>query len=339
MAKQQELTYEQIISEVRNKEYRPIYFLMGEESYYIDKISDYILDHVLTEDEKEFNQTILYGKDVDIRTVINTAKRFPMMSERQVVVIKEAQNIKDLDELLFYAQKPLKSTVLVFCYKYGKLDMRKKFALEVAKVGLVYESKKIYDNQVPAFISSYLKNKKVGIEEKAIRMIADFLGTDLSKIVGELDKLLITKPADLNAITPDFVEKNIGISKDFNNFELLDALVQKDALKAHRIAQYFEQNPKNNPLVVTLTVLFNFFSNLMLYHYLPNKSQSVVASELKVNPYFVKDYVLAAKNYSGMKTFQVIALIRTYDAKGKGIDNGSASQGELLKELIVKILH
>jgi DNA polymerase-3 subunit delta len=338
MAKQ-EFTYDQIISDLKNKQYKPIYFLMGDEPYYIDKIADYILENVLTEDEKEFNQSILYGKDVDIRMVINTAKRFPMMSEYQVVVVKEAQNIKALDDLLYYAQKPLSSTILVFCYKYGKMDMRKKYAAEVAKAGVVYESKKLYDNQIPSFITSYLKTKKIGIEEKAVSMLTESLGNDLGRVVGELDKLLITKGTDVKTITPDLVEKNIGISKDFNNFELIDALTKRDVLKANRIVLYFAQNPKNNPLVVTMTVLFNFFSNLMLYYYLPDKSQGNVASELRISSFFVKDYQLAARNFTGVKTMEIIGLLRTCDAKGKGFGNVSASQEDLLKELIYKILH
>ena len=338
MAKK-DTTYEEIISDIRNRQFKPIYFLMGEEPYYIDKISDFILNNVLTEDEQEFNQTILYGKDVDIRTVIDTARRFPMMSEYQVVVVREAQNIKSLDDLVFYAQKPLLSTILVFCYKYGKMDMRKKYASEIAKIGVVYESKKLYESQIPAFIANYLRNKKVAIDEKAVIMLTEFLGNDLSRITSELDKLLITKPADAKSITPDLVEKNIGISKDFNNFELLTALIKKDALKAHRIVHYFEQNPKNNPLVVTLTVLFNFFSNLMLYYYLPDKNDNAVASALRITPYFTKDYHAAARSFSGVKTMQIIGLIRTCDAKGKGVDNSSVSQGELLKELVCRILH
>ncbi|MDR0872295.1 MAG: DNA polymerase III subunit delta [Prevotellaceae bacterium] len=338
MAKK-ETTYDEIMSELRNRHYSPIYFLMGEEPYYIDKISDYILETVLTADEREFNQTVLYGKDVDIRTVINTAKRFPMMAERQVVVVKEAQNIKNFEDLQFYAQKPLASTVLVFCYKYGKPDMRRKFISEVAKVGTMFESKKLYDNQIPTFISSYLRNKGVSIEPKATMMIAEFLGADLGRVVGELDKLLITKSADEKVITPDLVEKNIGISKDFNNFELQAALINRNVLKANQIAHYFEQNPKDNPLVVTLTVLFNFFSGLFLLYYLPVKSPSAIAAELKINPYFTKDYELALRNYPAKKVMDIIALIRTCDARGKGFGNPSASNGELLKELIYKILH
>jgi len=338
MAKK-ETTYEEIISELKNRQFRPIYFLYGEEAYYIDKISDFILENVLTTDEREFNQTVLYGKDVDIRTVINYAKQFPMMSEYQVVVVKEAQNIKSFDDLQFYAQKPLNSTILVLCYKYGKPDMRKKFMTEVAKTGVTFESKKLYDNQIPTFIANYLRNKSVSIDTKATMMIAEFLGADLGRVVSELDKLLISKPANTQMITPELVEKNIGISKDFNNFELQAALINRNVLKANRIVHYFEQNPKDNPLVVTLTVLFGFFSNLFLYHYLPNKSPGTVAAELKINPYFTKDYELAARNFSGIKTMQIIALIRECDARGKGFGNVSASQGELLKELIYKILH
>jgi DNA polymerase-3 subunit delta len=338
MAKK-ESTYEEILSDIENKQYKPIYFLMGEEPYYIDKIADFILDNVVPEDAREFDQTVLYGKDVDICSVINYAKRYPIISEYQVIVVKEAQNIKSFDDLLYYAQKPQTATILVFCYKYGKVDMRKKFVSETAKTGIIYESKKLYESQIPAFVKSYLAKKGVSIEEKAVLMITEFLGSDLSRIVGELDKLLITKPAGQKTITPDLVETNIGISKEYNNFELTNALVKKDAMKAQQIAHYFARNSKDNPLVVTLTVLFNFFSNLMLYYYLPNKSEGIVASELKISPFFVKEYQLAARNYSGVKTMQIVGLIRTYDAKGKGIDNNSVSQGDLLKELISKILH
>ena len=338
MAKK-EYTYEQIMSDLKAKQYAPIYFLMGEEPYYIDKIADYILENTLTPDEQEFNQTVLYGKDTDIRTVINCAKQFPMMSQYQVVVVKEAQNIKSFDDLVFYAQKPQMSTILVFCYKYGKADMRKKFISEVAKIGVIFESKKLYENQIAPFVTNYLKSKNTAIDTKAVAMITEFLGNDLGRIVGELDKLLITKPTDVKSITPELVEKNIGISKDYNNFELLAAIIKKDVLKANHIVCYFEQNLKDNPLVVTLTVLFNFFSNLMIYYYLPNKSDLAVASELRITPYFAKDYHTAARTFSGVKTMQIVGLIRTCDAKGKGIDNSSTSQGELLKELIYKILH
>ena len=338
MAKQAN-DYQSILSDLKQKKYKPVYFLMGEEPYYIDMISDYILDNVLEESEKEFNQMVLYGNDVDVKTVINTAKRFPMMSPYQVVVVKEAQNIKNLDELSFYLQKPQPSTILVFCYKYGKPDGRKKFVTEIDKTGVLFESKKMYDNQVPTFIVNYLKEKGVSIDPKATQILADYLGTNLGNIVNELDKLVIGKPAGMNAITPELVEKNVGISKDFNNFELLNALTTKNIFKANQIVFYFEQNPKNNPLVLTLTVLYNFFSNLMVYYYLPDKSQGAVARDLGVNPYFVKDYQAAARNFNGWKTMEIISLLRTYDAKSKGVENASAPDGELLKELVYKMLH
>ncbi len=337
MAKQT-TDYQSILSDLKQKKYKPVYFLMGEEPYYIDVISDYILNNVLDESGREFNQMVLYGNDVDIKTVINTAKRFPMMSPYQVVVVKEAQNIKNLDELSFYLQKPQSSTLLVFCYKYGKPDGRKKFVTEIDKSGVLFESKKLYDNQVPAFITNHLKEKGVAIDPKATQILADYLGTNLGNIVNELDKLVIGKPAGTNTITPELVEKNVGISKDFNNFELLNALTNKDVFKANQIVFYFEQNPKNNPLVLTMTVLYNFFSNLMVYYYLKDKSQGAVARDLGINPYFVKDYQTAAKNFNGWKTMEIISLLRMYDAKSKGVEN-SASDGELLKELIYKILH
>ena len=312
---------------------------MGEEPYYIDVISDFIQDNVLNDTEKEFDQTILYGKDVDISAVINAAKRYPMIGTHQVLIVKEAQLIKDWDNMVHYLSKPLRSTILVFCYKYGTPDRRKKWVQEIAKTGVVYESTKLRDYEIGAWITRYAKNKNVAIEEKAIEMLSEYLGTDLNKLVNELDKLILTKPANMPRITPELVEKNIGISKDFNVFELQSALINRDVLKANRIILYFADNKKANPLVVVLTQLFNFFSNLMLYHYLPDKSQGVVASELKINPYFVKDYQKAAQAFGAWKTMNIISSIRETDARYKGIDNPSASEGDIMKELIFKILH
>ena len=339
MAKQTRHTVTSILSDLRNKKYFPVYFLMGDEPYYIDLISDYILENVLTEQEKEFNQTVFYGEDTDIRTIINTAKRFPMMADKQVIVVKEAKSLKKIDELLFYLQKPLDSTILVFCYKDGRLDMRRKISTEIAKKGILFESKKIRDYQVPDFIKSYLKTKQVMIEEKATRMLVDFLGESLTKIVNELDKLLITMPKNERVITPELIERNIGISKDYNSFELIDAIVKKDHLKAHRIVQYFKENTRNNPLPLTLSAFFYFFSNLMVYHYLPNKTQQAVASKLRVHPIQVNNYQEAARNYSAMKTFQIISLLKHYDAKGKGVDAPPSQKDELLSELVLKILN
>jgi len=335
----QETSYEQILTDLRKKVYSPVYFLMGEEPYYIDVLSDFIQNNVLNETEKEFDQTILYGKDVDINVVINAAKRYPMMGTHQVLIVKEAQLIKDWDNLVHYLSKPLKSTILVFCYKYGTPDKRKKWVLELNKVATVYESSKLRDYEVGSWISKYCKSKNVAIDEKAAAMLSDFLGTDLSKLVHELEKLVLTKPAGMQSITPELVEKNIGISKDFNVFELQAALINRDVLKANRIIHYFSENKKANPMVLVLAQLFKFFSELMLYHYLPDKSQGAVASELKINPYFVKDYQKASQVFGAWKTMNIISFIRDTDSRYKGIDNPSTDEGDLLTELIFKILH
>jgi DNA polymerase III subunit delta len=335
----QETSYEQILTDLRKKVYQPVYFLMGEEPYYIDYISDFIQNNVLSETEKEFDQTILYGKDVDINTVINAAKRYPMMSPYQVLIVKEAQLIKDWDNMVHYLSNPSKSTILVFCYKYSTPDKRKKWYQEVTKIATVYESVKLRDYEIGAWITKYCKSKNVAIDDKAVAMLSDFLGTDLSKLVNELEKLVLTKPADTQRITPDLVEKNIGISKDYNVFELQAALINRDVLKANRIIQYFSENKKANPMVLVLAQLFKFFSELMLYHYLPDKSQGAVASELKINPYFVKDYQKASQVYGAWKTMNIISYIRETDARYKGIDNPSTDEADLLVELIFKILH
>ncbi len=310
-----ETTYEEIARELKNRIYKPVYYLMGEESYYIDRISEYIAQTVLNENEKEFNQTIVYGADTDIATVINAAKRYPMMSKYQVVIVKEAQNIKNIEELVYYLQKPLDSTILVLCHKHGTLDRRKKLAAEIEKVGVLFESKKIKDAQLPGFISSYLKRRSVEIEPKASEMMAEFVGADLSRMAGELEKLIITLPRGQKRITPEQIERNIGISKDYNNFELRNALVAKDVFKANQIIKYFEENPKTNPLQMTLSVLFNFFSNLMLAYYAPDKSEQGIANQLGLkSSWQSKDYMVAMRKYSGVKVMQIIGEIRYCDA-------------------------
>lgn len=338
MAKQN-TSYEQIIASIRNKDFHPVYLLMGEEAYYIDLLSDYIQNNILNEMEREFNQTIVYGKDTDMLSVINAAKRYPMMSPYQVVIVKEAQHIKSWDDLSFYLQNPLKSTLLVFCYKHGVPDKRKKWVQDVAKNGVVFESNKLRDYEIAAWISRYAKEKNIQLNEKAQIMLSEFLGTDLSKIVNELDKLLLVLPPDSNEITPQLIERNIGISKDFNVFELQVALINRDVLKANRIVKYFAENKKANPLVLVLGQLFNFFSNLMLYHYLSDKSQMAVAGELKINPYFVKDYQKASQVYNAWKTMNIISCIRETDARSKGVGSVNSDDGDLLKELMFKIMH
>lgn len=339
MAKQ-EYTYEGIIRELQAKQYRPVYYLMGDEAFYIDKIADYIIDNVLTDTEKEFNQTILYGADVDAATIINSAKRYPMMSEYQVIVVKEAQAVHNMEELVFYLQKPLQSTILVLCHKHGSLDKRKKLAAEIEKVGVLYESKKLKEAQLPAFIAAYINQKGFDIDQKATAMLAEFVGTDLSRLVGEMEKLIITSSKNSTKITPEQIEKNIGISKDYNNFELRSALVEKDVLKANKIVKYFEENPKTNPIQMTLSLLFGFYSNLMMAYYAPEKSEQGIAAFLGLkSSWQAREYMAAMRKYSGIKTMQIISEIRTTDAKSKGVENSSLSDGDLLRELVFKILH
>lgn len=334
------MSFEQIVSDLKNKIYKPIYFLSGEESYYSDIITKYIQDNALSETEKAFNQTIIYGKDTEISTVINTAKRYPMMANYQVVIVKEAQNIKDIDDLVHYASNPLKSTILVINYKYKTLDKRKKLYKVINDNCVLLESKKLYDNEVPQWINAYLRNKNRTIDPGAGMLMTEFLGNDLSKIANELDKLIITLPDGEYNITSAHIERNIGISKDYNNFELHKALTQKNVLKANRIVNYFSQNPKDNPLTLTLSSLYHFYSKVLIYHFIKNKTDKRnVALALKVNPYFVSDYENAAKKYNPKKVVEIIALLREYDLRSKGYNNVNTPDGELLKELVYKILH
>lgn len=335
-----EITYEEIVRNLKNRVYAPVYFLMGEEDYYIDRIAEYITDTVLNETEKEFNLSVIYGADTDLPSIINAAKRYPMMSEHQVIVVKEAQNLRNWEDFSYYLQKPMPSTILVICYKHGTLDRRKKVTAEIEKTGVLFESKKLKEAQLPGFISSYLKRKKVDIEPKATELMAEFVGTDLNRMAGELEKLIITLPAGERRITSEHIERNIGISKDYNNFELKNALIAKDILKANQIVKYFNDNPKNNPLQVTLSFLFSFFSNLMLAYYAPDKSDQGIATQLGLrSAWQAKDYSIAMHRYTGVKVMQIIGAIRTCDAKSKGVENSSQSDGELLKELVFFMLH
>ena len=332
------MNYKEIISSISNKDFHPIYFLMGEEPFYIDKISDYISDNVLESQEKEFNQSVLYGKEVDIAQIIAEAKQFPFGATHRVVIVKEAQNIKNIDELESYLDNPQPSTILVICYKYKKLDKRKKFTKSLAKKALLFESKKLYDNKVPDWITKYLSEKGYKIEEKASFMLAEFLGTELSNISNELDKLMVIVKKE-EKITANIIEKNIGISKDYNIFEFQQALGKKDVLKSNQIVNHFSANPKAHPLVVTLGMLFSFFQKIMTYHCLSDKSRNNVAVELKITPYFVQQYSSAARYYSQNKLFDIFTLLKVYDLKSKGVNNTSTVDGDLLKELVYKILH
>lgn len=327
----------QIVNDIKKENVKPIYFLMGEEPYYIDKISEFIEDTVLDESEKGFNQMVLYGRDVSIEDIVSNAKRFPMMAERQVIIVKEAQDLsRTIEKLTSYAKQPQPTTVLVFNYKYKKLDKRKALYKALADAGVVFESKKLYENQVGDWIRRVLSGKNYDISPKAAQMLVEFLGTDLSKIDNELNKLRIVLPEGTQ-ITPEHIEENIGISKDYNNFELRKAIGERNILKAYRIAKYFGDNPKDNPFVVTMALLFNFFSQLLHLHGMVDKSPRNVASALRINPYFVNEYLTASRNYPMKKVSATIALLREYDVKGKGVGSNAVSQGDLLKELLVKI--
>jgi len=326
-----------IVNDIKNGNIKPIYFLMGEEPYYIDRLSDYIDQNLLSEEEKGFNQTVLYGRDVSMEDVISTCKRYPMMAERQVVIVREAQDLsKTIDKIESYAENPMPTTVLVICYKYKTLDKRKKVTKLLEKNGLVYESKKLYDNQVGEWIKRVLSGKGFTIEPKASAMLVEFLGTDLSKINNELEKLQIVLPKG-SIISAKHIEENIGFSKDYNVFELRKALGERNQLKAYQIAQYFAENPKDNPMVVTTSLVFGFFLQLLQYHGLKDKNPKNVASVLKVNPYFLKDYDVALRNYPMKKVSQIVATLREIDVKSKGVGANALSQHDLLKEMLVRI--
>ena len=333
------MTFEQIIQELKQKKYRPIYFLMGDEGYYIDEITNYIANNVLSEEEKGFNQSILYGKDVETTEIIHAARRFPMMSQHQVIIVKEAQNIAKIEDLEVYANNPLHSTILVVNYRYKTLDKRKKVYKSLAKNGVIFEAKKLYDNQVPQWINSYLNNKGKTIEPKASVLLTEFLGSDLSKIAHELDKLELAIGSSTQQITAAHIEKNIGVSKDYNNFELQDAILNKDIAKANKIILAFGKNPKAYPIQVTTSTLFGAFQKLLMIYYTPDKSERNLATVLKVHPFLAKRYLTGARHYPARKVVQIISLIREYDMKSKGFGSATTESGELLKELIFKIMH
>lgn len=341
MPTKQGVTFQAIMQDLKNRNFAPFYLLMGEESYYIDTISDYIASHVLLPEECDFNQTICFGSDVTAVQVTDMAKRYPMMAEFQVIIVKEAQNIRSLEALEGYLKKPVKSTILVWCHKNGKIDTRKKVIGLAQAMGVVFESKKLRDYQLPEFIQNYLKSKKATIDPKSCQMIANHIGSDLSRIVSELDKILIYLPNDNRRVTPDIVEKEIGVSKDFNAFELRNAIVSKDIFKANQIIKYFDNNPKAGSLYSFLPLLFSFFQNLMILHYTPNKSsEQDIARALDLNSTWgIKDLITGLKNYSARKTMDIISKIREVDGKSKGLDNPYTSAGELMKELIFYVLH
>jgi DNA polymerase III subunit delta len=340
------MTASEIINDFKKRRLKPLYLLHGEEPYFIDLISDFAEQNLLSAAEKGFNQTVLYGKDTDIMTVLGAAKRYPMMSDYQLVLVKEAQDMrggkegddkKGMDPLLSYLENPLPGTVLIFCYKYGKFDKRKKTYKAIEKNGLVFESIALYDNKIPEWIEDYAAGKGYKTDQQASAMMAEYLGNDLSKIANELDKLMLNVPA-AQTVTVKHVQDNIGISKEYNVFELQSALGRKDPFKVNQIINYFAANPKANPIVLVMANLNSFFSKVLLYHYVKEKPSQNLAAELGVKPFFVKDYEQAARSYNYGKTMQIISLLREYDLKSKGVDSNDGP-GELMKELMFKILH
>lgn len=343
------MTAAALLNDLKSRKFKPVYLFHGEEPYYIDLFGNYIENNLLSEGERGFNQTVLYGRDTDIITVLNAAKRYPMMSEYQLVMVKEAQDLKlgkdgdddkkSSDPLLSYLEKPVPTTILVFCFKHAKFDKRKKTYKAIEKNGVVFESSTIYENKVPAWIEDFVREKAYRIQPRAASVMAEYLGNDLSKISNELEKLMLNIQKG-HEITAEDVQNNIGISKEYNVFELQDALAKRDPLKANRIIDYFAANPKTNPIQMVLGALQNWFTKILKYHYIGDKTPSNLAKELGVNPYFVKDYETAGKSYNAWKVMEIISYLREYDLKTKGVDaTGNTTDGELLKELVFKIIH
>ena len=332
------MDYNKIIRDLKNKVYHPVYMLCGDEEYFIDKISDYIEDHVLNEGEKEFNQSVLYGIETDVLDLVSEAKRYPMMAAYNVVIVKEAQALKNIHELERYTEHPSPSTILVLNYKHAKPDGRKNYVKQIKKQGVFFESKRLYENQLPAWIASYLSEKKVAITPKATQMLIAYLGTDLSKISNEIDKLLIGLK-DGEPIDDEQIEKNTGISKDYNVFELNNALGSKDVLRANRIVNHFGKNEKEHHLAMVLPMMYRFFSQLLLYHTVSREDNNTKASVVGVNPFFLKDFQNASRNYPVKKIARIISYLRDADLQTKGVKGSGATQHDILKELVFKILH
>ncbi len=332
------MTYDQILSEIHKKQFAPVYFLTGEEPYFIDMISDTIENEALDEADRAFNQIVVYGRDVDVETIANHARSFPMMGDRMVVIVKEAQDVRDLESFEAYLDTIPDTTLLVFVYKYKKFDKRKTLAKKIEKKGVWFESKKLYDSNIPAWIQNYLKGEGYSITPKAMQMLSDYLGTDLHKIANELRKLIIALPKKKSIDEAD-VERNIGISKEYNVFELQNAIGSRDVMKANRIVNYFGDNGKDNPLLVTAISLYGYFTKLIKLHQTSNQSQGNLASVLGVNPYFVRDYQAAARNYPPATCIRCISILREYDLKSKGYESGDVSEKDLYREMIFKLMH
>ena len=336
------ITYESVMHDLQQRKFRPVYYLMGDEPYYIDKISDWIAENVLPPEGRDFDQTVLFGSDVNASQIVDAAKRYPMMSEYQVLIVKEAQNVKNAEALEKYMKAPMPSTILVLCHKNGTIDGRKReYVKAIQQAGILFESKKLRERDLPGFIERYLKAQEASIDTKSTQMIAEAIGADLSRLTGELDKVLLSLPEQDRRVTPQVVEDQIGVSKDYNAFELRDAIVNRNIEKANRIIKYFDENPKAGGLYALLPMVFNYFQNLMLAFYCPQKgSQEALAKWLDMkSPWGARDYLTGMQNYSGMKVMQIISKIREIDAKSKGLDNPNTPPGELMKELIFFTFH
>lgn len=340
MASPAQSTFSSIKNDILQRRFKPVYLFMGEESYFIDVLTNLLSETVLTETEKDFNMLTFYGADSDVNLIIASARRFPMMADYQLIIVKEAQLLEKLELLNLYVKKPMPSTILVINYKYGTIDKRKALVKSVQDTGVLFDSKKLYDNQVPGFIQSWFKEKNITIDEKSAQMLTDFIGNDISKLIPQLQKLEVSLPEGERRISAGLIEKNVGISKDYNSFELKNAIISKNILMANRIVDYFDKNPKENPMMATIAILFNYFSNLLECYWLPHKDEQSIMNALNMkSAFFVREYMTGLRNYSAQKVMAIISDLRTFDARSKGVDNVSASQGDLLKELVYRIMH
>jgi DNA polymerase III subunit delta len=333
-----------VMTDLKAKRYAPVYFLQGEEVFYIDLISDYIEANVLSDAEKGFNQVVVYGKDVTMATILTHARRFPMMAERQVVIVKEAQDIQDLNKeiggklLLDYLSKPVPSTVLVFCHKHKSLDKRKELGKKIDKLAEAVTTKKMYDNQLPTFVDEYARDKKINIDDKAVQALCEYVGNDLNRMANEIDKLAISITKD-DVVTVERVMNQVGVSREYNIFELQKAILQRDTFLANKIANYFESNTKKNPVIPVVAFLFSFFSKLLAASLAQDKSDKGLVSALKISPYAARDYSLALRYYPEEKIVKTISYLKEADLKLKGVNSGSESDGQILRELIFRIMH
>lgn len=335
------VSFENIMSDIKARNFSPIYILMGEESYYIDKICDALMESVLPEEEREFNQFVVFGSDVTAAQVADLARELPMMSQYKVIVVKEAQNLKKLDELEKYLEHPSPQTVLVFCHKNGSVDKRKKFVSRAQTVGVVFESAKLSEKALPGFIENYLKIRRLTIDPKTAIVIAESIGQDLNRLASELDKLCLALPENDRRVTAELVEECIGVSKEYNSYELRNAIINKDAMKVNRIVNFFDKNPKSGGIYVILPSLFSYFQTLMVAWYAPDRSSAkALAEHLELRAeWAARDYISGMRNYSAMKTMQIISKLREIDEKSKGLDSPNTSTGDLMRELVFFILH